>query len=38
MRLAFTELEDFIRHSNDACFAMIYLNENLKIELQKELD
>ncbi len=38
MLLAFTELEDLIRHSKDARFAMIYRNENLKAEVQKELD
>jgi hypothetical protein len=37
MLLAFTELEDLIRQSKEARFAMIYRNDNLKTELQKEL-
>jgi hypothetical protein len=36
--LAYTELEDLMRKSKDARFAIIYRNDNLKIELLKGLD
>ncbi|MEO0018607.1 MAG: hypothetical protein RLZZ522_1890 [Verrucomicrobiota bacterium] len=36
--LAFTEMEDLTRKSKEVRFAMIYRNDNLKGELQKELD
>jgi len=35
--LAFTEVEDLLRHSKDARFSLIYRNDNFREELLKEL-